>query len=551
MIRTFATHTIRPQEELSGLWRFSVSGRPSLMAAVPSCWETYPGYGSYRGQAVYSRKIQTGGNVRLAFEGVSHTADVYLDGAPVAHHYNAYTPFEAVVPNVPAGEHLLEVHVSNEFSEASALHLENDYYSYGGISRPVALETVPDVYIEWVHLTPVRSDNVWKLHIAASLRNLTQTEQSASLVSSVAGLSHTWKGICVPGSGTACVEGELICENVLSYTPDAPMLYTVTTQLFLDGDTPCDDLIERTGFREIRVSGREILWNGEAVQLRGFCRHEDHPLFGCALPLTAIDHDLALVQDMGGNAVRTSHYPNDQIFLDLCDEKGILVWEENHARGLSEEQMRNPNFDRQCADCIDEMIRAHFNHPSILIWGILNECASETEYGRACYKRQFAQIKRLDPSRPTSFASCKHYKDLCMDLPDIISYNIYPLWYVNRSTEDYLTTLYDWVQTTEGAGKPFLITEIGAGGIYGYRNPNMDKWTEDYQEYALTEQITAVLSKPEVSGMFIWQFCDCRVTPGWFKTRPRSQNNKGIVDEYRRPKLAYQAVKRLYHELAK
>ena len=170
---------------------------------------------------------------------------------------------------------------------------------------------------------------------------------------------------------------------------------------------------------------------------------------------------------MGGNAVRTSHYPNDQIFLDLCDEKGILVWEENHARGLSEEQMRNPNFDRQCADCIDEMIRAHFNHPSILIWGILNECASETEYGRACYERQFAQIKRLDPSRPTSFASCKHYKDLCMDLPDIISYNIYPLWYVNRSTEDYLITLYDWVQTTEGAGKPFLITEIGAGGIYG------------------------------------------------------------------------------------
>lgn len=551
MIRTFATHTIRPQEELSGLWRFSVSGRPSLMAAVPSCWETYPGYGSYRGQAVYSRKIRTGGNVRLAFEGVSHTADVYLDGAPVAHHYNAYTPFEAVVPNVPAGEHLLEVHVSNEFSEASALHLENDYYSYGGISRPVALETVSDVYIEWVHLTPVRSDNVWKLHIAASLRNLTQSKQTVSLVSSVADLSYSWKDICVPGSGTTCVEGELTCENVLSYTPAAPMLYTVTTQLFLDGDTPCDDLIERTGFREIRVSGREILWNGEAVQLRGFCRHEDHPLFGCALPLTAIDHDLALVQDMGGNAVRTSHYPNDQIFLDLCDEKGILVWEENHARGLSEEQMRNPNFDRQCADCIDEMIRAHFNHPSILIWGILNECASETEYGRACYERQFAQIKRLDPSRPTSFASCKHYKDLCMDLPDIISYNIYPLWYVNRSTEDYLITLYDWVQTTEGAGKPFLITEIGAGGIYGYRNPNMDKWTEDYQEYALTEQITAVLSKPEVSGMFIWQFCDCRVTPGWFKTRPRSQNNKGIVDEYRRPKLAYQAVKRLYHELAK
>ena len=58
--------------------------------------------------------------------------------------------------------------------------------------------------------------------------------------------------------------------------------------------------------------------------------------------------DLQLARDMGANSIRTSHYPNDELFLDLCDELGILVWEENHARGLSEEQMKNPNFERQC-----------------------------------------------------------------------------------------------------------------------------------------------------------------------------------------------------------
>ena len=66
--------------------------------------------------------------------------------------------------------------------------------------------------------------------------------------------------------------------------------------------------------------------------------------------------DLQLARDMGANSIRTSHYPNDELFLDLCDELGILVWEENHARGLSEEQMRNPNFERQCKTCIREMI---------------------------------------------------------------------------------------------------------------------------------------------------------------------------------------------------
>jgi beta-glucuronidase len=102
---------------------------------------------------------------------------------------------------------------------------------------------------------------------------------------------------------------------------------------------------------------------------------------GNEFPLSLMIQDLDLMADMGANAVRTSHYPNDERFLDLCDERGIYVWEENHARGLSLEQMRNPNFIRQCADVNREMVEQHRNHPSIIIWGILNECASDTEEG--------------------------------------------------------------------------------------------------------------------------------------------------------------------------
>lgn len=134
--------------------------------------------------------------------------------------------------------------------------------------------------------------------------------------------------------------------------------------------------------------------------------------------------DMDIMQDMGVNALRTCHYPNDERFLDLCDERGILVWEENHARGLVLEDMQNPNFDKQCEDCITEMIENHYNHPSIIIWGILNECASETEEGRVKYKKQYEQIKNMDISRPTTSATCRHFTDICLGLPDIVSFII-------------------------------------------------------------------------------------------------------------------------------
>ena len=159
--------------------------------------------------------------------------------------------------------------------------------------------------------------------------------------------------------------------------------YPVHAVLMQEG-RQTDDLIDRFGFREVTVCGKDILLNGEKLKIRGVCRHEDHSQFGCALPYEAMAADLEQIKDLGANSVRTSHYPNDERFLDLCDEQGILIWEENHARGLSEEDMRNKNFEWQAEQVIREMIQAHYNHPCIYIWGILNECASDSEYGKEC-----------------------------------------------------------------------------------------------------------------------------------------------------------------------
>lgn len=552
MIRTFCTHEIRKVRELSGsLWEFSpctgnLAGR-KYRTAVPGCWESMPDFSSYRGVGVFSREIETEGAFRLVFKGVSHTARVCLDGREIGSHYNAYTPFAVAVTDVMAGRHLLEVYADNTFGEASALHIPNDYMSYGGISRGVLLEELTDTYIEYIHAVPVMEKDGWKALVSVKVKNWSAAGKACRLYLDLAGIASEAMELTLEAGGEKTVDFQLSAAEAEAWEIKNPKLYTVRATLS-DENGAFDDQIDRMGFREIRTEGKDILLNGKKLRIRGFCRHEDHPMFGCALPYAAIQQDLETAMDLGANAIRTAHYPNDELFLDLCDEQGILVWEENHARGLTLEHMQNPNFERQAETCIEEMITAHINHPSVIIWGILNECAGDTEYGYECYKKQYDLIKHMDFSRPRSSASCKFKTDICFGLPEIVSYNLYPEWYHETPASEYVKDIYDWVQReSEGSGKPFLVTEIGAGAIYGFRSHTLCKWSEEYQAKALEDQITAVLEQEGCSGIFIWQLSDVRVSDEWFASRPRTMNNKGIVDEYRRRKLAYDVVKRIYH----
>ena len=182
---------------------------------------------------------------------------------------------------------------------------------------------------------------------------------------------------------------------------------------------------------------------------------------------------------------------------------------------------------------------------------MLNECVSDTEFGRGCYEELFQRISANDTTRPRTFASNKQFKDLCFDLVDIVSINLYPLWYdffKNATAEDVVQRLKDYTASTGNGDKPFIVSEIGAGGIYGYRTDSECKWSEERQAKILDKQLEVVLSDEDIAGVFIWQFSDVRVDESWFGMRPRCENNKGIVDEYRRKKLAYEVVKRRFKE---
>lgn len=551
MIRLFEQHKVREQRELDGMWHYVKEDGREYTIPVPGCLEQHPDLITYRGKGTYYRKVYVRRkcNIRLEFKGVSHTADVYFDGKFLVHHYNAFTGFDGVVADVEPGEHEIQVCVDNSFSEASALHVPNDYYTYGGITRPVSMELLENAYIRKLHFTSTRAAEGWRGRIEAEVENLSKKDLSLILKMTLAGTQLVEK-VQVEAGSICLVSCEALYENAEEWNPRMPRLYFLNAELW-EKDCIVDDFIERVGFREIDMSGSRLLLNGKPVFLKGFNRHEDYGTLGCAIPLQVMAQDMDLMKEAGANAVRTCHYPNDERFLDLCDERGMLVWEENHARGLNLKQMQNPNFEKQCEDCIAEMIAQHYNHPSIVIWGILNECASETSEGRKIYQKQYEQIKSLDTSRPTTSATCRHFTDICLDLPDIVSFNLYLGWYVNEPMKERFGQQLDWLARAGGAGKPVIVSEFGAAAMYGYRDRGRCKWSEERQADVIRENLELFREDGRLTGAFVWQFADCRITEEieYFGSRPRSHNNKGVVDEYRRPKEAFDVVKEIFHTM--
>ena len=563
-LRLFDEHQVRPVRALDGLWDFVTAdernGRDRLPTSynrqilVPSAWEMLPELENYRGTAWLRTRVQgaPGRRLRLAFGGVSHTGRVYIDGTFVGEHYDAFTPWAVVAPATATGEHELVVEVDNSFGEHSALHIENDYFTYGGITRPVEAQLVPDCYIDRLCATPQRVKGNWQLPVRVRLCNLGRAKATRHVRVACAGCTLEL-GRRTVGPGDCCeVEGTLEVGAVAPWTAAEPALYRVSAAL-VDGDEVVDDLIDRVGFRELTVSGRKFLINGEPLHLRGYNRHEDHPQFGCAIPVPAMITDLELMRDLNCNFVRTCHYPNDMRFLDLCDELGVYVWEESHARSVD---FNHPKFREQITSSTTEMLDWHHNHPAIVIWGCLNECESETQAGRKQHKYVIDLIKKADRSRPVTFASNRGTKDLCLDLVDIVSWNRYDAWYGGgpQNLAPVNKQMLAWLHSTKtksgGRNKPVIMSEFGAGGIYGYRHPRHAKWTEEYMAEVLDASLQLYLYDRRIVGAAIWQFCDVRLTPEWWGGRPRNMNNKGTVDEYRRPKLCYDVVKRRLAEAA-
>ena len=226
--------------------------------------------------------------------------------------------------------------------------------------------------------------------------------------------------------------------------------------------------------------------------------------------------------------------------------------------GNQQEQLADRDFFDHQIDQTERMVRRAINHPSVIIWAFLNECASDFPQARPLIKALSDKIRSIDSSRLVSWASNRHENDICLEFADVISFNLYPGWY-GCNCEDPCPTdlvapalkkLADFASGPLYADKPLLVSEIGGAAIYNNHERFGSQWSEEYQAALLKEICEDVVKNDRYSGVALWMFADSR-SYVFGVNRVRGFNNKGSLDEYRRPKLGYDAVTEVFTKAPK
>lgn len=561
MYRRFRQHDFRRCWDLAGFWDFAFLGdvepddvkldqiEYDQIAAVPGNFDAMPDFPGARGLAAYrtTALISDDTHHQLLLDGVHHWSRVFINGQPLGDHIGGFTQFGYQLQDLPAGQAEIVILVDNRLDyDRCPLHLDYfDWYHFGGIARGVEWQRLGTHWINNLRIVTddlkTRTVSIFIDYTAFDLpasHELLITCDGKQLIRETVELRNKYGKI----------KRTVKLDDAALWSPQQPNLHEIHVRF---GE---DDMRERIGLRTVEVHGRDILINGQPQQLLGFCRHEAHPQFGCGLPSQLIASDIQQIKAMGCNFIRGSHYPQDVRFLDLCDEMGICVWNETIGWQHTAEHLNDPKFmAAQITQC-NEMVASSINRPSVIIWGILNESHSHDEACRAGYETLLAKLRELDPTRPLTYA-CNHpMDDKCLDLVDIISINTYPGWY-GTELEDiagHLDKISDRMDEIGQGDKPMILSEIGAGAIYGWRDDHETRWTEAYQARLLETVIRHIFFQGDRwCGLSIWQFGDCRTSHEVRKAigRPRAFNNKGVVDEYRRPKQAFTTVKDLFQQL--
>ena len=511
---------------------------------VPSCFNMELGNFYYEGFVWYFKKFTSeSNNIKIEFGGISGEAKVYLDGKLIAEHYGEFTKFNFVSSEFPKGEHLLCVkcdNISNNEDTIPQNHV--DWYHYGGIIRPISVFEFEKTCINDINISYTLDEKLENanLKLFVELKNFS-TET----------ISDTVK---------IFINDELIAEKNIEYFKSLKVDFDIELNNIklwdihkgnlynIRFETNTDDICEKIGFRKIEARDQKIYLNNKEITIKGVNRHDEHADWGFAVPHALQKRDMQIIKNMNCNAIRCSHYPQSDFFLDLCDSEGILIWEEIPMWGIKATTIVNELFSKRAFKMTEEMMKTHINHPSIIIWGQHNECQTDTVEFYNFTKKQNELMRSIDNTRLITFASNISLTDICMEFSDIISVNKYIGWYQMPMSqwEDYIKELNTKLKNENAFNKPVIMSEFGAGGIAGHRTFENQRWTENYQTEYLEYTLNLFKKTPNIVGTYIWQYCDIRTASENELGRPRSFNNKGLVDEYRRPKEAYHFVKEFY-----
>ena len=570
------TNPYRQLVDLSGFWGFTydpdhkgeligwTDGFQGQPIAVPASWNDQFADGrDYMGPAWYQTCFDlpwgwAEQRVHLRFGSVNYLAQVWLNGTPLGAHEGGHLPFEFdVTPHVRSEANVLVVRVDaalapdrvppgnisadplDGFGQRNYPPTSFDFFPFCGIQRPVLLYATPHNAI--ADLTVVTeidgADGLLRVRLDRSLGETAV----ARFTLNGHGTSLSAELPIVEDS----VEAELEVPAVALWAPGTPNLYDLTVEL-AEGETVFDRYTLPVGVRTIAVEGDRLLLNGEPITLTGFGRHEDFPVTGRGLVPAVIVKDYALMEWIGANSFRTTHYPYSEQMMDLADRLGFLVIDETPAVGLF---FREEGLDRRlqlCRQYTQELIARDKNHPSVIMWSLANEPHSRRPAAKGFFRDLYDLAKSLDPTRPATIVSMVGIHEEAFEFCDVVCLNRYYGWYTEPGQlEEGFTNLSAELDALHAAfPKPQILTEFGADTLPGFHAQPPEMFSEEYQVEMLMGYIQVMKEKPFVVGHHVWNMCDFKTSQAVH--RMTGMNLKGVFTRDRRPKLAAHRLRELW-----
>lgn len=509
----------------------------------------------YRGVGNYDKKIFVepgwkGKRLFLRFEGVNSIANVFINATHVGEHRGGYGAFVFEITDyVKYGAmNTILVKVNNAL-QMDIMPLVGDFNFYGGIYRDVHLVITDPVNIS---LTDYASPGVYlvqnnvtkeKADIQAKVVVSNGNPQSAPVQVNV----KIWDGEKLVKQQDLNMTVDARNQSVagLEMTIEKPRLWNGRKDPFMyraevtlsTGGKVVDKVCQPLGLRFFHVDAEKgFFLNGEHLKLKGVCRHQDRAERGNALYKMHHEEDAAIMAEMGTNAVRLAHYPQATYFYDLMDQYGMVTWAEIPFIGPGGYQDRGfvdqASFRENGKEQLKELIRQHYNHPSICFWGLFNELKTIGDNPIEYIKELNDLAHQEDPTRPTTAASFLSYDSDISKITDVIAWNQYFGWYGGSPSD-----MGKWLDANHKAHPEYkiAISEYGAGASIYHQQDSVKRgvasgwWhPENYQTFYHIGNWQAIAERPFVWGSFIWNLFDFGAAHRTEGDRP-GINDKGLV----------------------
>ncbi|GAB7361414.1 hypothetical protein MBLNU230_g1470t1 [Neophaeotheca triangularis] len=599
LIKLRPKHTsTRDLVNLDGLWKFNIvpeSGNttfdaestqqtwtqplsPYLECPVPASFNdifldqeirNHVGWVLYQKNVRVPRGWSAGDRYLVRAESATHRGRIYINDRIVAEHQGGYLPFEADITDlVSAGQEFrMTIAVNNElnfetippgvvYRDEYTGDLRQDYfhdfYNYAGLARSVWMYSVPQEHIQDVTVTTDVEGETGIINYDVQVANGADGNGRVEVC-----VLDEEGNIVANGTGA---QGSVNIESVNLWQPGAAYLYDFTVNIVADDGSVTDTYSVATGVRTVEIRGTQFLINGQPFYFTGFGKHEDAAIRGKGHDNPFMVHDFELLDWIGANSFRTSHYPYSEDIMDFADRRGIVVIDETAAVGqhftLNSVAVEVPDVTFQdngvnnvsrahLANDIRELISRDKNHASVVMWSLVNEPASQ-ESGARGYFEPLTELARSLDARPITYANvatANWTSDAIADLFDFTMLNRYFGWYETPGQLDTAELalredLQGWIETYP---RPVMMSEYGADTIAGLHSVRDDTlFAEEFQSLYF-ETYHRVFDEFEAFvGEHVWNFADFQTKLGVGRV---DGNKKGVFTRERRPKSAVQLLR--------